>query len=125
MMTRVGYARALWSAATIMTAAPVAVCSDQAFPALPILRIASVSAQETAARGVFHGVGVVTAIDAATGALTLDHEDIKGLMPAMIMMYRVASPTLSKGLRAGDKIAFDIDAKRYTITRVRLLRRAK
>ncbi len=83
------------------------------------------SAQETAAKGIFHGVGIVTEIDAKTGALTLDHEDIKCLMPAMIMMYRVASPDLSKGLRNGDKVAFDIDAGRYTITAVKLLQRGR
>lgn len=78
-------------------------------------------AEETSATGVFHGVGVVTAIDAASGALTLDHEDIKGLMPAMEMMYRVESRDLDAGLSVGDRIAFDIDAKRYTIVGVKRL----
>jgi Cu/Ag efflux protein CusF len=82
-------------------------------------------AQETSATGIFRGVGVTTEIDAKTGALTLDHEDIKGLMPAMVMMYRVATPDLSTGLKKGDKIAFDIDAQRYTITAVKLLQHAQ
>lgn len=73
---------------------------------------------ETEATGVFHGVGVVTEIDAASGALTLDHEEIKGLMPAMVMMYRVKSPELGQGLRIGDRIGFDLDAKSYTILSV-------
>jgi Cu/Ag efflux protein CusF len=89
------------------------------------LRVASVQAQESAASGIFHGVGVVTAIDAATGALTLDHEDIKGLMPAMVMMYRVEPRRLSDGLHEGDRIAFGIDAARYTIVGVKLLQRGK
>ena len=76
---------------------------------------------ETAATGIFHGVGVVTAIDAASGALTLDHEDILGLMPAMVMMYRVQSPDLSRGLGVGDRIAFDVDGKTYTIVGVKRL----
>jgi Cu/Ag efflux protein CusF len=76
---------------------------------------------ETAATGIFHGVGVVTAIDAASGALTLDHEDIIGLMPAMVMMYRVQSPDLSRGLGVGDRIAFDVDGKTYTIVGVKRL----
>src|SRR5690242_18603753 len=33
--------------------------------------------------GRFHGIGVVTDIDAETGALTVNHQEIKGLMPAM------------------------------------------
>jgi Cu/Ag efflux protein CusF len=80
---------------------------------------------ETAATGVFHGVGVVTAIDAASGALTLDHEEIKGLMPAMVMMYRVQSRDVSEGLGVGDRIAFDVDGKSYTIVGVKLLSHAK
>jgi Cu/Ag efflux protein CusF len=75
---------------------------------------------ENAARGVFHGVGVVTAIDAASGALTLDHEEIKGLMAAMEMMYRVKSRDISEGLGVGDRIAFDVDGT-YTIVGVKRL----
>jgi Cu/Ag efflux protein CusF len=75
--------------------------------------------------GVFHGVGVVTAIDPATGSLTLDHEEIKGLMPAMEMMYRVDPRSLSDGLRTGDKIDFAVEAKSYTIRGVKLIERAK
>ena len=48
-------------------------------------------------RGVFHGVGVVTAVDRAKGWLTLDHEAIKGFMGAMEMMYRVDPPRLAAG----------------------------
>ncbi len=70
---------------------------------------------DEAAAGVFHGVGVVTEIDAGTGALTLDHEDIIGLMPSMVMMYRVATPVISRALKVGDRIAFDLDGKSYTI----------
>ena len=85
----------------------------------------AVRAQESEATGIFHGVGVVMAVDAGTGALTLDHEEIKGFMAAMEMMYRVAPRTLSAGLRPGDRIGFDIDATAYTIVRVEVLERAK
>jgi Cu/Ag efflux protein CusF len=77
---------------------------------------------ETAATGVFHGVGVVTAIDAASGALTLDHDEIKGLMAAMEMMYRVKSRDIGKGLRVGDRVTFDVDGT-YTIVGVKRLSR--
>jgi len=56
-------------------------------------------------------------------ALTIDHEEIEGLMPAMVMMYRVDPPSLIGGLKPGDKIEFLIDAKHYTITNVKLLSR--
>ena len=75
---------------------------------------------ENAATSVFHGVGVVTAIDATSGALTLDHDEIKGLMAAMEMMYRVKSRDISEGLGVGDRIAFDVDGT-YTIVGVKRL----
>ena len=77
---------------------------------------------ENPATGVFHGVGVVTAIDAASGALTIDHDEIKGLMAAMEMMYRVKSRDISEGLGVGDRIAFDVDGT-YTIVGVKRLSR--
>jgi Cu/Ag efflux protein CusF len=109
-----------------LTAGIIAVsCGSLAPPVWQAHWISAARAQETDAKGIFHGVGVVAEIDVSTGALTLDHEDIEGLMPAMIMMYRVASPDLSRGLRKGDRIAFDIDAARYTITAVKLLQHAR
>src|SRR5580692_8320199 len=82
-------------------------------------------AQQAAASGVFHGVGVVTAIDPKTGALTLDHDEIKGFMGAMEMMYRVDPSALSAGLHVGDRVGFDIDAGRETIVSVKRLEPAK
>jgi Cu/Ag efflux protein CusF len=80
-------------------------------------------AQESGAIGIFRGVGIVTEIDSSKTALTVDHEEIRGLMPAMVMMYRVDPPSLLGGLKPGDKIEFLIDVKRYTITEVKLLSR--
>jgi Cu/Ag efflux protein CusF len=102
-----------------------AVSWDRALLGGSAVGFAAAQAQETAATGIFHGVGVVKAIDAATGALTLDHEEIKGFMAAMEMMYRIKPPELSAGLRVGDKIAFDIDAAPYTIVGVKIIERAK
>jgi len=87
--------------------------------------ILRVQAQETGQSGTFRGIGVVTAVDSRTGALTVDHEEIRGLMPAMIMMYRVELPSLSVGLQPGDKIEFVLDAKSYTIKKIELVERVK
>jgi hypothetical protein len=56
---------------------------------------------------------------AATGALTLSHDEIKGFMPAMEMMYRVRAPEVSHNLKPGDTIDFTIDAAktRYATSR--------
>ena len=78
---------------------------------------------ETNGQGVFHGVGIVKQIEPGSGALTLDHEDIVGLMPAMEMMYRVKTPEVSQGLEVGDRVEFDVDGKSYTILSVKVVSR--
>ena len=92
--------------------------------AWPLLCASTASSQEIVATGVFHGVGVVTAVDAAKGWLTLDHQAIDGFMGAMEMMYRAEPPRLAAGLRVGDHVAFDIEAGRYAIVGVKVLKDA-
>ena len=55
-----------------------------------------------------HGVGVVTAIDPKAGTLTIQHGPISGVgWPAMTMTFKARPTALLKGLKAGQKIAFD------------------
>ena len=64
------------------------------------------------------GTGSVTAIDAKTGQVTLDHGAIAELeWPAMEMGF-AAQPELLKGIKVGDKVAFELDwnGKAGTIT---------
>jgi Cu/Ag efflux protein CusF len=75
--------------------------------------------------GLFHGVGVVIAVDPKTGALTVNHSEIRGFMPAMEMMFRVDPPSLSQGLRKGDKIAFTIEGPGGVIRAVTLIKQAE
>lgn len=50
----------------------------------------------------------VKKVDAAQGKVTLDHGPIKNLdMDSMTMVFRVASPDMLNGLKAGDKVKFD------------------
>lgn len=52
-------------------------------------------------------VGVVKAIDAANGKVTIEHEPIAALQwPAMTMRFTFKDPKLVEGLKAGDKIHF-------------------
>lgn len=54
------------------------------------------------------GTGTVTAIDAAAGKITLDHEAIGAVgWPAMKMGF-AAKPELLKGIAVGDKVDFDL-----------------
>jgi Cu/Ag efflux protein CusF len=82
-------------------------------------------AQETATKGIFHSHGIVKAVAPQTGALTVSHDEIKGFMPAMEMMYRVRSPEVSKGLKPGDTVDFTIDAAKYVILDVTVVAHAK
>ena len=52
-------------------------------------------------------VGVVKAVDAANGKVTIEHEPIAALQwPAMTMRFTFKDPKLVEGLKAGDKIHF-------------------
>ena len=52
----------------------------------------------------------VRKVDTAQGKITLKHGEIKKFdMPPMTMVFRVASPKLLDGLKAGDKIKVEID----------------
>ena len=49
--------------------------------------------------------GKVTAVDPKQQTVTLDHEDIPGLMNAMEEMpFHVESPALLEGIKTGDKV---------------------
>jgi len=96
--------------------AAILALAAAALACLPVAR-----AEETAATGVFHGRGIVVAVQPKTGALTLDHEAIPGFMDAMEMMYRVSAPAVSKDLEPGDRIEFAIDAGKYLILSVKRL----
>lgn len=49
-------------------------------------------------------VAVVVAIDAEKNTVTLDHEDIPGLMRAMKMSFAVEDAKILAGLKPGDKV---------------------
>ena len=54
------------------------------------------------------GTGTVTAIDPASGKITLEHDAIPAVeWPAMTMGFS-AKPELLKGIAVGDKVGFDL-----------------
>jgi Cu/Ag efflux protein CusF len=83
-------------------------------------RLRVVQAQPGEPRKIFRGVGVVTAIE-PTGALTINHEPIEGLMPAMEMTFSVNPRTLSNGVRPGDRVAFSVEGKTYVIVGLKVV----
>ena len=81
--------------------------------------------RETRAEGIFYGRGLVKAVEPGTGWLTLAHSDIMGCMPAMVMMFRVRAPNVSRDLRPGDTIDFTIDGGDYVIVDAKLVSHAQ
>lgn len=54
------------------------------------------------------GVGVITAVDAEAGTVTLDHQAIPEIgWPEMVMTFK-ADPALLATVKAGDQVAFDL-----------------
>jgi Cu/Ag efflux protein CusF len=91
---------------------------------LPHTQFSLVQAQEPS-NGPYRGVGVVTAINPATGSLTINHQEIEGLMPAMEMLFQVDPRTLSDRVKPGDKVEFQLEGKTYTIRDIKVIEPAK
>ncbi len=79
---------------------------------------ASVSPNQTAAtttnteikRG--DGTGIVTKINLEAGSIELDHEEIKSMMPKMLMEFYVKDKKMLDGLKVGDKVDFTLEENR-------------
>ncbi len=110
-----------------MTTAPAALAAVMALlgSASPLPRpdLPLILAQAEAPR-LFHGIGTVTATEPA-GTLTINHQPIEGLMPAMEMMFKLNPPTLARGIKPGDRVDFAVEGRTYVITAAKLLERAK
>ena len=66
--------------------------------------------------GNYDGKGKVTKIDMKIGSVEVDHEDIKGLMPAMKMEFYVTDKAMLGPLTVGDVVDFTILYKGGTET---------
>jgi len=79
------------------------------------------SAAPAAASGPIRSVGTVTAIDAAAGSITLDHEPIEAIRwPSMTMKFKAERPDMLKDVAVGDRVAFELKsaAEPQTVTMV-------
>jgi Cu(I)/Ag(I) efflux system protein CusF len=89
-------------AAAMDSAAPMAnsMSSNSAMP---------MGADSAAAAKTGESTAVVKAVDAASGAITLDHQPIPGVgWPAMTMTFKATPPSLLSGIKPGDKVAFSV-----------------
>lgn len=68
-----------------------------------------------AAAGPIAGVGTVTAVDAATGTVSLDHEPIAAISwPAMSMKFTAEDPADLQGIAVGDRVSFELKSATET-----------
>ena len=74
--------------------------------------------------GNYNGKGKVTKINTQLGSVELDHEEIAGLMPQMIMEFYVKDKALLNGLAVGDAVDFVIEYKHpgETITSIKKIK---
>ena len=73
------------------------------------------SSSQDAQKALFHARGIVKSVEPGSGAVTLAHDDIQGLKPAMETVYRVQEPELCKYLRPGDTVDFTVDASDFSM----------
>lgn len=62
----------------------------------------------------YPGVGVVRIINFNEGWLEIDHEEIKGLMPPMVMEWSVIDRAMLKSVQVGDKVNFVVEDNKGT-----------
>ena len=94
--------------------APAAASDAPAMSAAPASSSASamssmsnMSAAPAAKTG--DSTGVVKAVDASAGTITLDHQPIPGVgWPAMTMTFKATPPSVLAGIKAGDKVHFSV-----------------
>jgi Cu/Ag efflux protein CusF len=66
--------------------------------------------------------GKVVAVVRGSGEIVLEHEEIKGVMEAMTMGYKVTTDSLLKGIQPGDHVRFAIDLEKHAITKIEKLK---
>jgi Cu/Ag efflux protein CusF len=62
------------------------------------------------------GQGTVRSIDLQKGTVTIDHGEIQGLMPPMVMEFVVDPQEALQGLQPGDRISFTLRSGGLTLT---------
>ncbi len=69
--------------------------------------------------------GIVTKINLELVSIELDHEEIKGMMPKMLMEFYVKDKKMLDGLKVGDKVDFTLEENKGQEMIVKLAKTAK
>lgn len=97
-------------------AIPAAACSQEPAATVQNEDMAGMDmAAPAETSGPIQGVGVVTAVDAAAGTISLDHEPIAAInWPAMSMQFTAENPAMLQGIAVGDRVTFEIKSASET-----------
>ena len=68
---------------------------------------------------VAYSTGIVTKIDLKIGSVELNHKDIPGIMPAMVMEFYVKDRRMLKGLKVGDRVSFALESGHEQIIEIK------
>ncbi len=60
--------------------------------------------------------GKIVEVNAANQVVTIEHQDIPGLMAGMTMGFRAEDPAILEGIAAGDAVEFDLEQKPEGLT---------
>lgn len=104
--------RIVLAAAAVTLSAGLAACGRQetatTAPAAPDMGSEMGKMPMAGEAKMAKGTGVVTAVDAAAGTITLDHGAMpEAGWPAMTMSFK-AAPDVAQSVKVGDRVAFDV-----------------
>ncbi|MBX9583609.1 MAG: copper-binding protein [Gemmataceae bacterium] len=70
---------------------------------------------------VYDVTGTVVSVDPGKKAVTLDHQDIPGLMKAMTMEFSAESESVLSGVKAGDAVSGKVrhEGGKYVVTELK------
>lgn len=109
--------KTIFVAALFATLLSGAACSPPAQPGAEETATDMSAMENTApaAAGAIESTGVVTAIDAAAGTISLDHQAIPAVSwPAMTMQFTAEDPTILQGIAVGDRVLFQLKSATET-----------
>jgi Cu/Ag efflux protein CusF len=111
LISAFAFAACQQSAPINQTAKPKATVLANASPNNSVTATASpsVSAPDKNKIRNFDGTGTVTKINLEAVSVELDHEEIKGLMPKMIMEFYVKEKSELEKLKVGDRVNFVLE----------------
>lgn len=89
--------------------------------ALAFIVAAGLSLSASAAADVYEAHGVVKSADPAAKTVTIEHDDIPGLMMGMTMTFSVSDPDVLRGVEPGQVVDFRVrqDEGGYVVTEIR------